>query len=209
MDPQKRLENLKKLEQLKQHLLELEKQVSIYLKKTKFIVLKKYLPVFFNNLSILLKSFLNLLQYEKGKPLVNLVDNMVKLGSLYRSPNDQTVSSYVRNRLEFNQQMQEKRLLAEERRDWNRLSPNHMKLQAKVQQLYQLDKLLQEESETLQSLQHDKEKIEKALGNLRYRLNLSQHNPKELEQARKQQFMLEKELSKVHLMLAQNSKVKI
>lgn len=43
------MEHLQKLEELKRHLLELEKQ------------------------------------YEKGKPLVNLVDNMVKLGSLYRS----------------------------------------------------------------------------------------------------------------------------
>lgn len=131
---------------------------------------------------------------------------MVKLGSLYRSPNDQGVSSYVRDRLEFNQQMQEKRLLAEERRDWNRLSPNHIMLQAKVQQLYQLDKLLQEESETLQGLQHDKEKIERALGNLRYKLTVTPHNPREFEQARKQQLILEKELSKVHQMLAYNSK---
>jgi hypothetical protein len=76
-------------------------------------------------------------QYEKGKPLVNLVDNMVKLGSLYRGsgmslhsgtgrPGDVHV---VRERLEFNQKVQEQRLLAEERRDWDRVSPDRGQLQ--------------------------------------------------------------------------------
>lgn len=134
---------------------------------------------------------------------------MVKLGSLYRNPNDHKSAPHVRDRLEFNQQIQEQRLLAEERRDWNRLSPNHMQLQTKVQQLYQLDKLLQKESGTLQGLQHDKEKIERALGGLRHRLNRSHRNPTEVEQARKQQALLENELSRVHFMLAQNSKVNL
>ncbi|XP_044257649.1 uncharacterized protein LOC123006857 isoform X2 [Tribolium madens] len=167
----KRLENLQKLEQIKQHLIELEKQ------------------------------------YEKGKPLVNLVDNMVKLGSLYRSPNERNLlAPHVRDRLEFNQQIQERRLLADERRDWNRLNLNHLQLQEKVQQLYQLDKLIQEESGTLQNLQQDKEDIERALGGLKNRLNKGFSDPAEIEEAKKQQVNLENELSRVHLMLAQNSK---
>ncbi|KAJ8939957.1 hypothetical protein NQ318_006138 [Aromia moschata] len=161
----------KKLEQIKQHLLELEKQ------------------------------------YEKGKPLVNLVDNMVKLGSLYRVPTDRpNLNPYIRDRLEFNQQIQERRLLAEEKREWNRLNPNHFHLQEKVQQLYQLDRLIHEESGTLQNLQQDKEDIERALGGLRHRLTKGFNDPAEVEQARKQQVLLENELSRVHLMLAQNSK---
>lgn len=169
MDQVKKLENLQKLEQIKQHLIELEKQ------------------------------------YEKGKPLVNLVDNMVKLGSLYRSPNDR-LNPYVRDRLEFNQHIQERRLLAEERRDWNRLNPNHAHLQEKVQELYQLDKLIQEESSTLQNLQQDKEDIERALGDLRQRITKGFSDPAEIDQARKQQMMLENELSRVHSKLAENSK---
>lgn len=71
------------------------------------------------------------MQYEKGKPLVNLVDNMVKLGSLYRvgAPLPQASGPLLRDRLEFNHQVQERRLLAEERRDWDRLSPDHNQLQ--------------------------------------------------------------------------------
>ncbi|XP_068993141.1 serine/arginine repetitive matrix protein 2 isoform X1 [Neodiprion pinetum] len=185
LDTPRRLENLQKLEELKKHLMDLEKQ------------------------------------YEKGKPMVNLVDNMVKLGSLYNrgtttngtggvssSRHDlvQEKTREVRDRLEFNQRVQEQRLLAEERRDWDRLSPDHGQLQAKVQQLYKLDRLLQEESGTLHSLQQDKEILEKALGGLRNKLQGSRSNPAEVERYRKQQLLLERELSRVRLLLAHNSK---
>ncbi|KAG8224156.1 hypothetical protein J437_LFUL005540 [Ladona fulva] len=207
----RRVEHLKKLEELKKHLLELEKQ------------------------------------YEKGKPLINLVDNMVKLGSLYRGNTDaqgriktwrgtggevNAGPSPAKDRLQFNQRVQEQRLLAEERRDWSRLSPDHGELQAKVQQLYRLDRLLQEESVTIQSLQQDKELLEKALGGLRHKLqgtgvsnigsagttprdlsstkgmvgNTPTVDPVEAERYRKQQRMLERELSRVRQLLAQNSK---
>lgn len=97
----------------------------------------------YTNLDELIKSFFVDDQYEKGKPLINLVDNMVKLGSLYNrntangsssitaSRNDlfQENTKNHRDRLEFNQRVQEQRLLAEERRDWNRLSPDHGQLQ--------------------------------------------------------------------------------
>ncbi|PNF20975.1 hypothetical protein B7P43_G09509 [Cryptotermes secundus] len=174
----KRLEHLQKLDELKRHLLDLEKQ------------------------------------YEKGKPLVNLVDNMVKLGSLYRGSGVSLHSRTggpgdvhnVRERLEFNQKVQEQRLLAEERRDWDRVSPDRRQLQAKVQELYRLDRLLQEESGTLQSLQQDKELLEKALGGLRHKLQGSRASPAEAERYRKQQRLLEKELSRIRLLLAHNSK---
>ncbi|XP_068082968.1 uncharacterized protein kmr [Anabrus simplex] len=178
LETPKRLEHLKKLEELKKHLLELEKQ------------------------------------YEKGKPLVNLVDNMVKLGSLYRGSSTQLQAGLagpgegpsVRDRLEFNQKVQEQRLLAEERKDWERLSPDHGQLQAKVQELYRLDRLLQEESGTLQSLQQDKELLEKALGGLKHKLQVARTNPAEAERYRKQQRLLERELSRVRMLLAHNSK---
>ncbi|XP_034951955.1 uncharacterized protein kmr isoform X7 [Chelonus insularis] len=182
LDAPRRLENLQKLEELKKHLMNLEKQ------------------------------------YEKGKPLVNLVDNMVKLGSLYNrngvngsvsgSRHDLLQESMreQRDRLEFNQRVQEQRLLAEERRDWERLSPDHGQLQAKVQQLYKLDRLLQEESGTLHSLQQDKEILEKALSGLRHKLQGSRSNPMETERYRKQQMLLERELSRIRMLLAHNSK---
>lgn len=76
-------------------------------------------------------------QYEKSKPLVNLVDNMVKLGSLYRGGNGNNHQRYssettTLDRLEFNQRIQERRLLQEEQRQWERMSPNQSELQVIV-----------------------------------------------------------------------------
>ncbi|XP_052895792.1 uncharacterized protein LOC128302981 [Anopheles moucheti] len=152
-------------------------------------------------------------QYEKEKPLINLVDNMVKLGSLYRGPIGgkkqlQSPESATLDRLEFNQRMQERRLLQEEQRQWDRTSPNHVELQSKVQQLYQIDKLMQEESGTLQALQRDKENLEKALAMLKTKvLNRESGNmPMAMDTARQQQHTLERELTRVHQLLAANSK---
>lgn len=80
-------------------------------------------------------------------------------------------------------------------------------LQSKVAQLYHLDQLLQEESGTLQSLQRDKEDLERALGGIRARIQDTRGTPLALEAAKKQQHMLERELSRVHQLLAENSKV--
>lgn len=81
-------------------------------------------------------------QYEKSKPLVSLVDNMVKLGSLYRNGSAVTpqtpgvhhnqhplnmqspAESLTQDRLEFNQRVQERRQLHEEQKHWDRISPN-------------------------------------------------------------------------------------
>uniref|UniRef100_A0A6P4FRA2 Uncharacterized protein LOC108052280 isoform X8 n=1 Tax=Drosophila rhopaloa TaxID=1041015 RepID=A0A6P4FRA2_DRORH len=144
--------------------------------------------------------------YEKSKPLVNLVDNMVKLGSLYRNDANGRVQPATLDRLEFNQRMQERQMLQEEQQQWERLSPNQAELQAKVRELYQLDQLLQEESGILQSLQRDKEDLERALGGLRARIHDSNATPMALEAAKKQQHILERELSRVHQLLAENSK---
>ncbi|XP_066904576.1 uncharacterized protein kmr isoform X2 [Halyomorpha halys] len=137
-------------------------------------------------------------QYEKGKPLVNLVDNMVKLGSLYQAGSPE--------KIEFSQRIQEQRLLAEEKRDWERIRPDHHELKAKVERLYRLDKLLQEESGTLHSLQQDKGVLERALGGLRTKLQGIHGNSPETEWYKRQQRLLEKELSRVRSILALNSK---
>jgi len=77
----------------------------------------------------------------------------------------------------------------------------------KVQQLYKLDKILQEESGTLQNLQKDKELLEKALGGLRHKIQVSKGNPVETDKWRHQQKLLQKELTRVRSLLAHNSKV--
>lgn len=72
---------------------------------------------------------------------------MVKLGSLYRNGTAQTPStpsihqrlshhqgpaeSIALDRLEFNQRMQERRLMQDERKQWDRLSPNQSEMQVR------------------------------------------------------------------------------
>lgn len=79
--------------------------------------------------------------------------------------------------------------------------------QTKVQQLYKLDQALQEESGTLQNLQRDKEELERALLGLRSKLQNENTPAMVVDAARRQQHTLEMELSRVHQLLAENSKV--
>jgi hypothetical protein len=65
---------------------------------------------------------------------------------------------------------------------------------------------LQEESGTLQNLQRDKEELERALFGLRSKMQ-NENAPMVVEAARRQQHALEMELSRVHQLLAENSKV--
>lgn len=68
---------------------------------------------------------------------------MVKLGSLYRNGSSRNIrqqappaETLTLDRLEFNQRVQERRLLQEERKHWDRLSPNHSQLQVREHDKY-------------------------------------------------------------------------
>lgn len=182
-------------------------------------------------------------QYEKTKPLMNLVDNMVKLGSLYRAGSIQwdtnSMSSGMNlQRLRVNQKELERRLQLDDQKQWNKFDPNQIELQVgqesqkkiillfiwvnieidkgqnplysfqnKVQQLYELDQRLQEESNNLQMLQQDKYEIESALDELNQRFATTDMLPETYMTTKKIQHSLELELSKVHNQLAENSRV--
>lgn len=139
---------------------------------------------------------------------------MVKLGSLYQAgsalenPDGLSTPTILKERLEFNDKVQEKRLLAEENREWHRIKPNVNDLQEKVDRLYDLDQLMQEESGNLLHLRQDKELLEKALGGLRHKMQ-GIHSPAEEEYYRRQQHVLERDLSSVRAVLANNSMVNI
>lgn len=69
---------------------------------------------------------------------------MVKLGSLYRNDAMGRTSSTIAprteavtlERLEFNQRIQEKRLLQEEQKQWDRLEPDNSELQVNYNLIY-------------------------------------------------------------------------
>lgn len=76
-----------------------------------------------------------------------------------------------------------------------------------MQQLYELDQRLQEESNNLQMLQQDKDDIENALDELNHRFATNEILPETYLTTKKIQHSLELELSKVHNQLAENSRV--
>ncbi|XP_047511081.1 uncharacterized protein LOC125053654 isoform X3 [Pieris napi] len=161
-----REESLRRLEQLKMQLMELEQQ------------------------------------YAKSKPLVQLVDNMVKLGSLYNKPGS-TIE-----RLERNQRLRHK-VLAEhavEQQRWLESAAAGKPLEteaarARVAELWALEQELADEASILQGLKTDKDAIESLLSGVRSKLDtVNLEDP--LHGGG-----LEVELARVHAMLAHNSKV--
>lgn len=73
--------------------------------------------------------------------------------------------------------------------------------------MYELDQLLQEESNDLQMLQQDKDEIEIALDELNRRFATNDMLPENYMTSKKIQHSLELELSKVHSQLAENARV--
>lgn len=65
-------------------------------------------------------------QYDKNRPLVNLVDNMVKLGALYRTESNQWHENI--ERLHSSQLNQERQMIAEERNHWDQIDPHQAEL---------------------------------------------------------------------------------
>ncbi|KAL0819000.1 hypothetical protein ABMA28_008287 [Loxostege sticticalis] len=152
-------------------------------------------------------------QYEKSKPLVQLVDNMVKLGSLYNRPGS-TVE-----RLERNQRLRQK-VLAEhalEQQRWLESAAAGKPLEteaarARVAELWALEQELADEAAILQGLKTDKDAIESLLTGVRGKLDSvprgdlpprMANNPPPTQASGAS---LEAELARVHAMLAHNSK---
>lgn len=79
--------------------------------------------------------------------------------------------------------------------------------QNKVQQLYELDQRLQEESNNLQILQQDKYDIESTLEELNIRFATNQVLPENYIASKKIQHSLQLELCKVHSELAEQARV--
>lgn len=76
-------------------------------------------------------------QYEKVKPLINLVDNMVKLGSLYRVGSMQWMADSENaggnmERLRLNQNELERRLQMDDERQWNMYNPSQVELHVRT-----------------------------------------------------------------------------
>ncbi|XP_053383532.1 uncharacterized protein LOC123535830 isoform X2 [Mercenaria mercenaria] len=155
---------------------------------------------------------------EVYKPLVNLVCNMVTMGSLYGGDNLMLATEYRKHllspeqysppkkMLEFSRKHQEDRVIQEIEEDVKHLTQERADLEEKLNRLYDLDKVIQDQSFQVTSLKEDREMLERALGGLLKKQDQHCTNPRELDKLIQQQKTVEKELSRVLQQLAEASK---
>lgn len=155
-------------------------------------------------------------QYEKKRPLINLLDNMVKLGALYKNHNKpirRSQSTYLgtqmqsRDQLQFIRDTQERNMLKDELQYWSSTNSNQRDLQDKVNKLFKLEQAIQKESNILHDFQKNKINIKGQLDEFNQgTINTILASSSAMDQKMKKEF-LEQELSGVHDHMATKSRV--
>ncbi|XP_023209855.1 uncharacterized protein LOC111612830 [Centruroides sculpturatus] len=156
-------------------------------------------------------------QFEMGQPLVNLVENMVKLGSLYGSErnyvthtnleentNAGSSKSYMQL-LSLSRQLHSRQINCKEGSSNINLSEDS--LEERLQQLCHSDRMLQDEFNTFTSLQQDRGILEITLDGIKKKVSEFRNNAVDIGRLYKQQRMIEKELSRVTRFLMQSIQV--
>ncbi|XP_076450249.1 uncharacterized protein LOC143286534 [Babylonia areolata] len=155
---------------------------------------------------------------EVYRPLINLVDNMVTMGSLYGGDNLMLATQYrkhllrpdqyqaPRKMLEFSRQHQEQRFVSGIQNDVRQLTAAEVDLEEKIDRLNQLERLLQEQSFKVSSFREDKELLEKALQGILRQTREAPDSLRDQQRLQQQQMAVEKELSRVTQDLAEASK---
>ncbi|CAL1278651.1 unnamed protein product [Larinioides sclopetarius] len=149
-------------------------------------------------------------QYEDTQPLVTLVDNMVKLGSLYGSSNRRSFSLPL---LDTSQEDVSSPVNGPQSPDYagesnilSKLLAEESNFQKRISEIYSLDKGLRNETNSISSLHQDKEMLEYTLSGMRNKILDHQDRPSELQKLKKQQKMIEKELVRVKRLLSTSAK---
>ncbi|XP_033751660.1 uncharacterized protein LOC117335636 isoform X2 [Pecten maximus] len=155
---------------------------------------------------------------EVYRPMVNLVHNMVNMGSLYGGNNFMLASQYRKHllspdeytppkkMLEFSRKHQEEKIVHGIKEDIKQLSSDEVILEDKLEKLYELDRRMHEQSYHVAQAQEDKDMLEKALQGILRQQDMSRDNPREQDQLIHQQRTIEKEISRVMHQLAKASR---
>ncbi|KAK3598782.1 hypothetical protein CHS0354_020894 [Potamilus streckersoni] len=156
-------------------------------------------------------------QIEVYKPLVNLVSNMVTMGSLYGGDNLMLATEYRKHLLspdqysepkkmiEFSRRTQEDRIIKEMEADVKQLT-KEADLEEKLDRLYELDRLIQEQAYDVMNLKEEKDVLEKSLDQILKQQDQLGDSSREMDRLIDQQHSVEKELSVVLYKLAEASK---
>ncbi|GIX84078.1 pleckstrin y domain-containing family A member 7, partial [Caerostris extrusa] len=137
-------------------------------------------------------------QHEVTQPLVTLVDNMVKLGSLYGSSNRRSFSLPLLDTSQEDIASPTNGPLSPdcvgESNILSKLLAEESTFQKRISEIYSLDKGLRHETNSISSLHQDKEMLEYTLNGMHNKILDHQDRPNELQKLKKQQKMIEKEL---------------
>ncbi|GAB1608486.1 uncharacterized protein LOC115213919 isoform X1, partial [Argonauta hians] len=154
---------------------------------------------------------------EMYKPIENLVDNMVTMGSLYGGNNYMLATQYrkhllhpdeyipPKNMIEFSRRHEEEQIFQQIEKDIQELTQDEADLEEKMDRLYLLDRLIQENSLAVTSLKSDKESLEGTLRGVLKEMS-EPNDPQQLEHFHHKEQNIQKELSRTMQQLAESSK---
>eukprot|EP00057_Strongylocentrotus_purpuratus_P019693 XP_011674167.1 PREDICTED: uncharacterized protein LOC593558 [Strongylocentrotus purpuratus] len=159
-------------------------------------------------------------ELDISAPLINLVDNLVRMGSLYGGDNHMIAQEFYGDKvqkglpysppkklIEFSRRMEEEKLVHDLEEELRQLeTAEDVELQEKLDQLYDLDKKLQEISARVSVLKDEKDKIENTLQRLDQQIIHDWDDKEMVAKIEEQQRQLERQLTRVRLQLAQGTK---
>ncbi|XP_022088305.1 uncharacterized protein LOC110978001 isoform X4 [Acanthaster planci] len=159
-------------------------------------------------------------ELEISRPLVRLVDNLVRMGSLYGGQNQMIAQEFYRDKvqkdlnyiepkklIEFSRRLEEEKLNRDLKGELQQIQTAEDRLlEEKLSQLHRLDKRLQEMSAHVSLLKEDKDKIEASLDRLGRQMDRHWDEPDIRVGMEDQQHRLERDLVKVRTQLANGTK---
>ncbi|XP_038047615.1 uncharacterized protein LOC119721637 isoform X2 [Patiria miniata] len=160
-------------------------------------------------------------ELEISRPLVHLVDNLVRMGSLYGGENQMIAQEFYRDKvqkdlnyiqpkklIEFSRRLEEEKLERDLKGELEQIQTAEDRLlEDKLNHLHKLDKKLQELSAQVSLLKEDKDKIETSLDRLGREMERHwDDGPEILGGMEDQQRRLERDLVKVRTQLAYGTK---
>ncbi|XP_071493212.1 uncharacterized protein [Diadema antillarum] len=159
-------------------------------------------------------------ELDISSPLINLVDNLVRMGSLYGGDNHMIAQEFYGDKakkglpysppkklIEFSRRLEEEKLVQNLEADLKQLETTEdIELQEKIDQLRELDKKLQEISSRVNVLRNEKDKIENTLERLEQQISQEWEDQETVARVEEQQRQLERQLTRVRSQLAQGTK---
>ncbi|XP_071830481.1 uncharacterized protein [Apostichopus japonicus] len=159
-------------------------------------------------------------ELEVSLPLINLVDNLVRMGSLYGGQNELIAQEFYKNQIqkdlppvtpkmmvEYTRKQEEEKLVNGIEEDYRKLqTAEDRELDEKLRKLRELDQKLQQISSNVYVLKEEKDEIENSMEKVRREYESEWENKEAQMELEEQQIRLDRQLIRVRSHLAQGTK---